>query len=116
MKKTAITPLTSKVLESYDNGNIELLYSKEVKIGNSIPFIIRKRGDGNIVATIFIMSFGSMDNNTFNIPVKQLYALMESAYVALEMQKNPMKIQRNVGLMRICCDVYTAMFVNIINR
>lgn len=117
MKKLSISPLSQKVVEAYDNGDIELLYSREVKIGTSMPFIIRRNGNGKVVATIFIATFGVVDkDNNMNIPVKQLYALMESAYVALEMQKNPTKIQRNVGLMRICASVYTAMFMRILNK
>lgn len=117
MKKLSISPLSQKVIQAYDNGDIELLYSREVKIGTSMPFIIRRNQNGKIVATIFISTFGVVDkDNNMNIPVKQLYALMESAYVALEMQKNPTKIQRNVGLMRICASVYTAMFMRILNK
>lgn len=117
IKKLSISPLTQKVIEAYDNGDIELLYSRDVKIGTSMPFIIRRNASGKIVATIFIATFGVVDkDNNMNIPVKQLYALMESAYVALEMQKNPTKIQRNAGLMRICASVYTAMFMRILNK
>ncbi len=117
IKKLSISPLTQKVIEAYDNGDIELLYSRDVKIGTSMPFIIRRNANRKIVATIFIATFGVVDkDNNMNIPVKQLYALMESAYVALEMQKNPTKIQRNAGLMRICASVYTAMFMRILNK
>lgn len=117
IKKVAISPLSLKVLQAFDNGDIELLYSRETKIGASLPFIIRKNNNGRIVATIFIASFGVIDkNNTLSIPVKQLYALMESAYVALQMQVNPMKLQRNVALMRICSDVYVAMMIRILTK
>ena len=116
MKKLPISPLSQKVIEAYDAGDIELLYSRDVKIGTSLPFIIRKSG-GKIIATIFVASFGAVNkDNLFQIPVKQLYALMESAYVALEIQKNPTKIQRNVTLMRMCANVYTGMFMRIINK
>ena len=116
MKKLPISPLSSRVIEAYDNGKVELLYSREVKIGTSLPFIVRRNGD-SVVATIFIASFGKMDkDNQFVIPVKQLYALMESAYIALSMQLDPTKIQRNVSLMRMCENVYTAMFMRILNK
>lgn len=117
MKKINFSPLTQKVVEAYDKGEIELLYSRESKIGTSLPFIIRRNNSGKIVATIFIATFGVIDKDSIlSIPVKQLYALMESAYVALEMQKDPTKIQRNVGLMRICASVYTEMFLRIFNK
>lgn len=116
MKKINFSPLSQKVIEAYDKGDIELLYSRESKIGTSLPFIIRKNGN-KIVATIFIATFGTIDKDSILvIPVKQLYSLMESAYVALEMQKDPTMIQRNVALMRICASVYTEMFLRILNK
>lgn len=117
MKKTSLSPLTQKVVESYDKGEIELLFSRETKIGTSIPFIVRKVSNGKIVATIFIATFGNIDkNDNLNIPVKQLYALMESAYVALQMQVNPMKIQRNIGIMKVCLSIYNQMLLRILNK
>lgn len=116
MKKTNITPLTSKVIDAFDNGSIEILFSKETKVGVSIPFIVRKDGN-NVVATIFISSFATIDkNDDLNIPVKQLYALMECAYIALQMQTQPMKIQRNVALMKLCTEAYTQMIIRILNK
>lgn len=116
MKKINFSPLSQKVVEAYDKGDIELLYSRESKIGTSLPFIIRRNGN-KIVATIFIATFGTIDKDSILvIPVKQLYSLMESAYVALEMQKDPTMIQRNVALMRICASVYTEMFLRILNK
>lgn len=117
IKKTGISPLSVKVLDAYDNGDIELIYSRDTKIGTSIPYIVRKNEKGNIVVTIFIATFSTIDKNgLLTIPVKQLYALMESAYVALEMQKNPTKIQRNIGVMKICTSVYTQMMMRILNK
>lgn len=117
MKRSAISPLSKNVIEAYDNGDIELLFSRDSKIGTSIPFIIRKNEKGKVVATIFIASFATIDkNDNLSIPVKQLYALMESAYVALEMQISPMKIQRNMTLMKLCASVYSQMMLRILNK
>ena len=117
IKKFNGSPLAPKVLASFDKGEIELLYSKDSKVTISIPFIVRRKGD-RIISTIFISSFSSIDKNdgSLTIPVKQLYALMESAYVALKLQTDPTRIERNVALMRICADVYTEMFIKILNK
>lgn len=116
MKKTNITPLSSKVISAFDDGLIEILYSKETKVGVSVPFIIRRNGN-NVVATIFISSFATIDkNDDLSIPVKQLYALMECAYIALQIQTQPMKIQRNVAIMKLCTEAYTQMIVRILNK
>lgn len=117
MKKSSISPLAPRVITAFDEGKIEILFSKEAKVGTSIPFIVRKNSNGEIVSTIFISSFTTIDkDNNIDIPVKQLYALMESAYVALEMQRSPMKVQRNVGIMKICSSVYSQMFMRILNK
>ena len=117
MKKVAISPLTPRVIEAFDNGFIEILYSNSVKIGISFPFIIRKNESGKIVATIFVSSFGTMDKNgNLNIPLKQLYGLMESAYIALQLQMNPQKIQRNMGIMKLMTSVYSEMMIRILNK
>lgn len=117
IKKSSISPLSGKVLEAFDNGLIELLYSREIKVGNAIPYIIRRNGQGKVVATIFIANFAVIDKDSnLSIPVKQLYALMESAYVGLQLTLYPMKIQRNTGLMRLCSIVYAEMFLRILNK
>lgn len=117
MKRTSLSPLTKHVIEALDNGDIELLYSRESKIGTSIPFIIRKNESGRIVATIFISTFAVIDkNNNLNIPIKQIYALLESAYVALQLQVNPTYIQRNTTLMKITAYTYTEMVMRILNK
>lgn len=116
INKGLISPLSKRVIEAYDRGEIELIYSKEAKVGAAMPFIVRRKGNG-IVASIFIATFASIDkNNNLNIPVKQLYALMESAYIGYQMQTNPLKIQRNVGLMKICSNIYVEMLLRILNK
>lgn len=117
MRRTSLSPLTKHVIEAFDNGDIELLYSREIKMGTSIPFIIRKNESGKIVATVFIATFAVIDkNNNLNIPIKQIYALLESAYVALQLQVNPTYIQRNTTLMKITAYTYTEMVMRILNK
>lgn len=117
MKRTSISPLSRKVIDAFDAGKIELLYSRETKIGTSIPFIIRKNEKGQVVATIFISTFSVLDkNDNLTIPVKQIYALMESAYVALQLQTYPANITRNVSLMKLCASTYVEMLMRILNK
>lgn len=117
MRKMRISPLSDKVLDAFDNKDIEILYSSTVKIGNSIPFIIRKNESGRIVATIYITGFTSVGKDGYlSIPAKQLYALLESAYVALKLQLYPANITRNSKLMVICMDVYEQIILKILNK
>lgn len=117
MKRTRLSPLVEKVLAAFDRGDIQLMYSKTAKIPVSIPFIVR-RDDNRIVATIFISNFTALskDGESITIPMKNLYVLMESAYIALYIQTNPGMIQRNTALMKVCNSVYTSMFMRILNK
>lgn len=123
IKKSRISPLADEVLGAFARGEIELLYNKSVKVPLATPFIVRRDpsftgNTFNIRATIFIANYGlvSKKANVYEIPMKNLYVLMESAYIALYIHKYPNKIQRNYGLMKILCSVYTSMFTRIMNR
>lgn len=120
IRKTMVSPLSRQVLEAYDKGDIELLYSRETKVGISVPFIIRSSnatGTPKPVATIFISSFAVVDkDDQLSIPVKQLYALMETAYIGLKLQVEPFKFKRNAELMRITMNVYSQMIMRILNK
>lgn len=117
IKKSYISHLSRDVLDAYDNGYLEILYTPTNKIPISIPFIVRKKGNTS-VATIFISSFSTLNDkgDILNIPTKTLYILMESAYVALSMQDNPIKLMRNTTLMKLCNEIYVQMVIRILNR
>ncbi len=117
IKKSHMSPLARDVMAAYDNGDIEIVYTKTEKVPVSIPFILR-RGRTGTIATIFISSFGSLDSSSsyISIPSKNLYVLLESAYIALKIQDEPTKIARSAGLAKICNEIYTKMVLNILNR
>lgn len=123
IRKSRISPLVEEVLGAYARGEIEILYSKTVKVPIATPFIVRRdpgfRGNGyGIRSTIFIANYGTVTKATgfFDIPMKNLYVLMESAYIALYIHTHPTNVQRNIGLMKILCSVYTSLFTRILNK
>lgn len=117
IKRAYISPLSQNVIEAFDNGDIEIVYNKNEKIPISIPFIIRRKGN-SIVATIFISSFTGLTENKdrLNIPMKNLYCIMESAYIARCIQLQPDRMRRNTQLQRITCDIYVQIMMRILNR
>ena len=117
LEKSRMSPLISTVLDHYFNGVIELLYVKNQKITKAIPFIVHK-ASGGIKVSIFVSTFAVLDRDgtTLDIPVKTLYTLMESAYIAYFIQTNPMRLQRNSTIMRTLNSVYTEMIMRIVNR
>lgn len=123
IRKSRISPLSEEVLGAYARGEIETLFSKTVKVPIATPFIVRRdpgfRGNAQgIRSTIFIANYGTIAKTTgnFDIPMKNLYILLESAYIALFIHTHPTQIQRNIGLMKIVCSIYTSLFSRILNK
>lgn len=112
-----ISPLSQKVLEAFNNGDIEIIWNNTEKVGIAMPFIVRRKSDGKVVSTIFINAFATIkDDSILVIPAKQLYGLMEGAYIALKLQTDPVKVMKNAELMMTTASVYTEMMARILNK
>ena len=112
-----ISPLSQKVLEAFNNGDIEIVWNNTEKVGVAMPFIVRRKSDGKVVSTIFINAFATIkDDSILVIPAKQLYGLMEGAYIALKLQTDPVKVMKNAELMMTTASVYTEMMARILNK
>lgn len=113
----SISPLSQKVLEAFNNGDIEIVWNNTEKVGVAMPFIVRRKSDGKVVSTIFINAFATIkDDSILVIPAKQLYGLMEGAYIALKLQTDPVKVMKNAELMMTTASVYTEMMARILNK
>lgn len=114
---SSISPLSQKVLEAFNNGDIEILWNNTDKVGVALPFIVRRKADGKVVSTIFVNAFATMKNDEeLVIPAKQLYGLMEGAYIALKLQTDPVKVMKNSELMTTTATVYSEMMTRILNK
>lgn len=112
-----ISPLSQKVLEAFNNGDIEIIWNNTEKVGVAMPFIVRRKSDSKVVSTIFINAFATIkDDSILVIPAKQLYGLMEGAYIALKLQTDPVKVMKNAELMMTTASVYTEMMARILNK
>ena len=122
IKRTRLSPLVDNVLNAYENGNILLVYSKLIKITQAIPFVVMKMGGKNKVV-IFINNYGTISDTgnvaggkMLNVPMKDLYVLMEGAYLSWIYYEYPAKFQRSIGLMKLTNNVYTSMVMRILNK
>lgn len=117
IQKTRVSPLWDKAVKAYDDGHIVLVYSTKVKVTSAVPFFLMRTGEG-IKAFIFLNNYTGLesDGKSFDIPFKSLYVLMESAYLSLCYLQKKEQFTRNVGLMRLCMNMYTAMFTRILNK
>ena len=122
IKRSNISPLTTRTLESFENGDITILYNKNIKIPMALPFIVTKI-NGKIKAFIFISNFGKISKsnrdssvNYLDVPMKNLYVLLEGAYVTLKYHKEPNSFKRSLGLMRVVGNIYSQMVMTILNK
>jgi len=122
IKRTRLSPLVDNVLKSYEDGNILLIYSEKTKITQAIPFVVLKMGGKNKVV-IFVNNYGTIVDNgavaggkLLNMQMKDLYVLMEGAYLAWTYYEYPVKFQRSIGLMKLINTIYTSMVIRILNK
>lgn len=122
IQKTRISPLADKVVSAFQKGEIIIVYSKTVKIPQPLPFMVLKL-QGTMKSVVFINNHGSLVENTkagsvmyLNTPMKDLYTIMEGAYVALQYGIYPISITKNLGLMKLSNAIYTQMFMRILNK
>lgn len=122
IKRSRISPLADDVIHSFDIKEIHVIYTHEKSTLEALPFFVTKSGMG-VTAFIFINNYGKIvsdirDPNIkyLDIPMKNLYALLEAAYVARKYALNPRLFTRNIGLMKICVDAYVQMYLRILNK
>lgn len=120
IERTRLSNLVENVLHAFDNKELVLVYAPSVKIPNILPFIVIKTPSGASRAYVFVSNYGTMsrtpDGTDFlNVTMKDLYALMEGAYIALRYAQNPIPIQKKLGLMKTCTDLYTTILMNLLN-
>ena len=122
IKRTRISPLSEQVLNAFETGKILLMYARGVKIPQALPFVITKI-KGATKAVIFVNSYGTINENSLvagghslNILMKDLYVLMEGAYIAQSYYEYPKKLERSLGLMKFTNALYTSMILRILNK
>lgn len=122
MKRTRISPFVDRVLQAYENGHIVLIYSRNTKVPQAVPFVVLKQGT-HMRAFIFVNNYGTITDenkagkNAFlTMPMKDLYVLMEGAYTAITYFQFPAQFSKSLGLMKICNSIYTEMFLRILNK
>lgn len=121
IKRTRISPIADKVLDAYEKKDIIVIYAKNMKVPQALPYAILKI-QGKMKAFIFVNNYGKISKNKdgtedyLNMPMKDLYVLMEGAFIALTYYRYPVQITKNLGLMKLCSQIYAGMFMRILNK
>jgi len=119
IERSRLSPIYDKVIKSFRDGYIRLLFytSTVKKMTKTIPFVVH-RSEKGVVASIFVSSFCNMDKDEKHIDIhmKNLYVLMESAFVALFITNRPYLMKKNTTIMKVCNEIYTSMMMRILNK
>ena len=108
------------VLTAFENGTLKALVlppgAKE-KVSASMPFILYGNG-GSIGAYVFIDNYVqyAKASDSYNIDPRKLYCLLESAYMAILIQKNHLVFSRSAVLANEGAAIYAHMFIRVLNR
>lgn len=115
--KTRVSPLAEKVLRSFEDGTIKLIYNKKDHLTIAVPFIVLNMG-GKPTGCIFISDFSSLnkEETALTIEMKKLYTLMEGAYLAVAYFTNPNMFVRSSTLSKCVANIYAEMSLRILNR
>ena len=108
------------VLTAYENGVIKpivLPVGSNEKVSASVPFLLFNNG-GAVGAYAFIDNYVqyAKATETYSIDPRKFYCLLESAYIAILIQKNYAVFARSAVLASEGAGVYAHMFVRILNR
>ena len=122
IKRTRISPLADDVLRAFEDGDILLMYARTLKVPTMLPFFVTKI-QGKVKAIIFVNPYGTIaasqinsEEKYLNIPMKELYVLMEGAYAAYQYNMYPIKVTKTLGLMKVCAWMYSSMFTKILTK
>lgn len=121
--RTRYSPLAEDLINEFHDGNILLMYANGVKkVPQAFPFFVTKI-NGKIKAVVFVNNYGVLSKvdpatgrQALDIPVKDLYVLMEGALTAYRYALYPNKVNKSLGLMKLCCNIYTHMVLRILNK
>ena len=101
--------LAKKATEAVKNNNIVILNNKETsEIPGSLPFIVLSKGN-DMRAFVFANKIVNNINSTQEYT--SLMAVLEAAYLALQLQKKPSAFLMNRPLMLTLGNIYTLMAV-----
>lgn len=122
IKRTEISPLTNRVLNAFEEGSIKIIYvDPSITVTTSLPFFTTKLSN-KVTTFIFANNYATLSKNkvteveSLNISFKDLYALMEGAYISNCYAIKPELITSNLGLMRVTCELYTDLIIKVINK
>lgn len=102
-------PIAKKAVESFQNNEIVIFFNKETsKIPAVLPYIVMTKGNDT---RAFVFADRVVNNINSTQEYTSLMAVLEAAYLALQLNKNPSAFVMNRPLMLTLGNIYTLMAV-----
>lgn len=113
-----VEPLTQKALEAFNKGDIILLHNtgdKSKSIVKALPFISLKR-QGRFNTYVFMDSYINNGRMGLTTSTSDLRDLLVGALIANSIHINDNRLINNETLKSMLMEVYSKLFINILNR
>ena len=96
--------------DKFENGEMIILYEAEkARVSSVLPFLVRGRKDGGMLPYVFADKIVSKIQSTADYP--NLMAVMEAAYLAAALTKNPASILLNRQVVLNLCELYLYLWL-----
>lgn len=102
-------PIAKKAVEAFQNNEIVIFFNKETsKVPTALPYIVMTKGSDT---RAFVFADRVVNNINSTQEYTSLMAVIEAAYLALRLTKNPNSFVMNRPLMLTLGNIYTLMAV-----
>lgn len=102
-------PIAKKAVEAFQNNEIVIFFNKETsKVPTALPYIVMTKGNDT---RAFVFADRVVNNINSTQEYTSLMAVIEAAYLALRLTKNPNSFVMNRPLMLTLGNIYTLMAV-----
>ena len=111
--------LSRQAIRQFDQGDIVLLYNKNVeqRMVDIFPFLTFLVKGSRYTTYIFMDKFMTMDRNEkYHVNTSILHDLLRSAVVSNAIKANYQRLASNLFLENILTDLYKRLFIRVINR
>jgi len=111
-------PFKFKVLESINNGTIEMRYGVGSKLPTALPFFLVSDAEKEVIAVVSIDIYGVYDEETNSVRIdpKKLYCMLEAAYIARLIHLRQRQLVTRSVILSGGSEIYSAMFTKVLNK
>lgn len=120
IKNRIKSPITSKVIDSIDSGEIVMIYAPTIKMPLYLPFIVSQASQHTYVGYVFLNNIvisSDIDGKEMELNERQLKVVLETCYITIQTRRigDSPKL-RSTALMKSGSKIYSGIVTECINR